>query len=94
MPLTTILAIILECVRLFNNMDTLFLESMVSAEGRNPFHVLHTFLKSTNHNLRYLGLLGMEETDQNLWDEDWCDGTLLADTIVIAANDTTLVFKV
>ncbi|KAI8139301.1 Clathrin/coatomer adaptor, adaptin-like protein [Fennellomyces sp. T-0311] len=86
-------AIILECMRLLNSMDTLFLESMVSAEGRNLFDTLDGFLKSTNHNLKYLGLLGMEETDPNLWNEDWSDGTLLADAIAIAADDDTLAFK-
>ncbi|KAI9488046.1 adaptin N terminal region-domain-containing protein [Zychaea mexicana] len=86
-------AIILECIRLLNSMDTLFLESMISAEDRNPFQILDGFLRSTNHNLKYLGLLGIEETDRNLWCEEWRDGTLLADAVEIAGSDNTLVFK-
>ena len=89
-----VLAIILECMRLLNSMDTLFLESIISAEDRNPFQILDGFLGSTNHNLKYLGLLGMEETDQNLWCEEWRNGLILADAIEIAGDDNTLAFKV
>ncbi|KAI9276705.1 armadillo-type protein [Phascolomyces articulosus] len=86
-------AVILECIRLLNSMDTLFLESMVSTEDRNPFQILDSFIRSTNHNLKYLGLLGMGETDQNLWLEEWRDGSLLVDAIEIAGDDNTLAFK-
>ena len=75
-------------------MDTLFLESIISAEDRNPFQILDGFLGSANHNLKYLGLLGVEETDQNLWCEEWRNGLILADAIEIAGDDNTLAFKV
>ncbi|KAG2226457.1 hypothetical protein INT45_014201 [Circinella minor] len=86
-------AIILECIRLLNSMDTLFLESIISSEDRNPFQILNGFLLSTNHNLKYLGLLGLEKTDKNLWFEEWCNGLILVDAIEIAGDDNTLAFK-
>ena len=75
-------------------MDTLFLESIISSEDRNPFQILNGFLLSTNHNLKYLGLLGLEKTDKNLWFEEWRDGLILVDAIEIAGDDNTLAFKV
>lgn len=75
-------------------MDTLFLESMISTTENDPFSILDRFLSSANHNLKYLGLRGLECVPFSLWHDDWKDGVLLANAVEQGKDDETVVLKV
>ncbi|CEP10222.1 hypothetical protein [Parasitella parasitica] len=83
-------AIILECVKLLAAMDSLLL-STLSVPEENPFQILIPFLTSSNHNLKYLGLLGISFIDETFWKKDWLDGTLLASIIESSHDDYTII---
>lgn len=75
-------------------MDTLFLESMISKTENDPFSILDRFLLSANHNLKYLGLAGLELVPLSLWHDDWKNGNLLANAVEQGQDDETIVLKV
>ncbi|KAG2207837.1 hypothetical protein INT46_007003 [Mucor plumbeus] len=83
-------AIDLECVKLLASMDSLLLGTL-SVPEENPFQVLVPFLNSSNHNLKYLGLLGMSFIDESFWKKNWLDGTLLASIVESSYNDHTII---
>ncbi|KAL0145103.1 armadillo-type protein [Mucor lusitanicus] len=83
-------AIVLECVKLLASMDSLLLGTL-SVPEQNPFQVLVPFLNSSNHNLKYLGLLGMSFIDESFWKKGWLDGTLLASIVESSYDDHTVI---
>ncbi|KAI8647912.1 adaptin N terminal region-domain-containing protein [Parasitella parasitica] len=83
-------AIILECIKLLASIDSLLL-STLSVPEENPFEVLVPYLASSNHNLKYLGLLGISFIDETFWKKDWLDGTLLASIIESSHDDYTII---
>ncbi|CEG73404.1 hypothetical protein RMATCC62417_08795 [Rhizopus microsporus] len=85
-------AIVLECTKLLGMMDPLSITAF-SEEEEGIFDYLDPFLQSRNHNLRYLGLLGLSYLDSSLWKPDWLDGTLLGAIILEAADNDTIIQK-
>ncbi|KAL7327978.1 hypothetical protein PS15p_206325 [Mucor circinelloides] len=83
-------AIVLECVKLLASLDSLLLGTL-SVPEENPFQVLVPFLNSSNHNLKYLGLLGMSFIDESFWKKSWLDGTLLSSIIESSYDDHTII---
>ncbi|CAO3612984.1 unnamed protein product [Mucor fragilis] len=83
-------AIVLECVKLLASLDSLLLGTL-SVPDQNPFQVLVPFLSSSNHNLKYLGLLGMSLIDESFWKKSWLDGTLLASIVESSCDDHTII---
>jgi hypothetical protein len=71
-------------------MDSLLLGTL-SVPEENPFQVLVPFLNSSNHNLKYLGLLGMSFIDESFWKKNWLDGTLLASIVESSYDDHTII---
>jgi hypothetical protein len=84
-----ITAIVLECVKLLADMDPILLSSFSSQEDENPFQVLSWYLNASNHNLKYLGLIGMAYIDQSFWKEDWI--RLLGEAIRTCYEDDTII---
>lgn len=80
----------LECVKLLASLDSLLLGTL-SVPEENPFQVLVPFLNSSNHNLKYLGLLGMSFIDESFWKKSWLDGTLLSSIIESSYDDHTII---
>lgn len=87
------IAIVLECTKLLGMIDPLSITAF-SEEEEGIFDYLNPFLQSRNHNLRYLGLLGLSYLDSSLWKPDWLDGTLLGAIILEAADNDTIIQKV
>ncbi|GAN02987.1 conserved hypothetical protein [Mucor ambiguus] len=83
-------AIVLDCVKLLASLDSLLLGTL-SVPEQNPFQMLVPFLNSANHNLRYLGLLGMSSIDESFWKKSWLDGTLLASIAESSYDDHTII---
>ncbi|KAL9537890.1 hypothetical protein MBANPS3_011374 [Mucor bainieri] len=83
-------AIVLECVKLLASLDSLLLGTL-SVPEQNPFQMLVPFLHSSNHNLKYLGLLGMSFIDESFWKRGWLDGTLLASIVESSYDDHTII---
>lgn len=83
----------MECVKLLADMDPILLSSFSSlgegGEEKNPFEVLSWYLRASNHNLKYLGLVGMAYVDQSFWKDDWIE--LLEDTIRDCYQDDTII---
>jgi hypothetical protein len=71
-------------------MDPILLGSL-STPDENPFQILVGYLHSTNHNLKYLGILGMSFIDESFWKKDWLDGSLLAEIVQSSFDDTTII---
>lgn len=82
----------MECVRLLATIDPILLGS-VSGTDDNPFEILDWYLHCANHNLKYLGILGMSYVDESFWKKEWSDGSLLADIIKSSADDSTIITK-
>ncbi|KAI8889883.1 ARM repeat-containing protein [Backusella circina FSU 941] len=83
----TAFAIILECIKLLSSIDPLLLASL-SPLDENPFDILDPFLHSSNHNLKYLGLVGLTFVDHSLWKPEWLDGSLISEKIIKTEDDT------
>lgn len=73
-------------------MDSLLLGTL-SVPEENPFQVLVPFLNSSNHNLKYLGLLGMSYIDESFWKKNWIDGTLVASIVASSYDDQTIIVQ-
>lgn len=87
---STYVAIMLECIKLLSSIDPVLLGSL-STPDENPFQILVDYLHATNHNLKYLGILGMSFVDESFWKKDWLDGSLLAEIIQSSLDDTTII---
>lgn len=74
---------------MLSSIDPLVLASL-SPLDENPFEILDPFVNSSNHNLKYLGLVGLTFVDHSLWKPEWLDGSLISEKI-IKTNDDTLV---
>ncbi|KAG0178537.1 AP-4 complex subunit epsilon-1 [Apophysomyces sp. BC1021] len=81
-------AIVLQCVQLLGSMD------IQIPTDDNPFRVLDKFLASPNHNMKYLGLLGIGYVDRHMWTDEWPDRSTITDAVVAAGDDDVLVTKV
>ncbi|KAF7728307.1 hypothetical protein EC973_006248 [Apophysomyces ossiformis] len=81
-------AIVLQCVKLLSSMDV-----SVTKEN-NPFRVLDSFLASPNHNMKYLGLVGVGYVDKGLWTDEWPDRSLITEVVSSAGDDDVLIYKV
>lgn len=86
-------AIVLECVKLLAEIDPILISSFAESDRPHPFDVLNGYLNAQNHNLKYLGLVGMACIDTSFWKEEWLDGQLLGDTIEAAFDDDTVIAK-
>jgi hypothetical protein len=71
-------------------MDPILLGSL-STPDENPFQILVGYLHAANHNLKYLGILGMSFVDESFWKKDWLDGSLLAEIIQSSSQDITII---
>lgn len=89
--LCLIIAIVLECIKLLSDIDPILVHSFSESDNENPFEILTTYLNATNHNLKYLGLLGMSYVDVSFWKSEWFDGTLLGKTIGTSYDDDTII---
>ncbi|CAO3650886.1 unnamed protein product [Mucor hiemalis] len=83
-------AIVLECVKLLADIDPILISSFSES---HPFDILSGYLDAQNHNLKYLGLVGMAYVDTSFWKEEWLDGSLLGDTIESSFDDDTVIAK-
>ena len=69
-------------------MDTAFLKSKEATCFRD---ILDPYLTASNHNIKYLGLVGMSYIDTDLWDLSWLDGILLCKIICSSCKDITII---
>lgn len=79
-------------MRLLSTIDPILLGSMSESDD-NPFEILSWYLNCANHNLKYLGLLGMSFVDESFWKKEWLDGSLLGKAIQTSADDSTIITK-
>jgi AP-4 complex subunit epsilon-1 len=66
-------AIIFECIRTLARLHPQVLTTLIHKPSHlNPLSVITRFLKSHNHNLKYLGLIALSEVDPVWWVEgEW-----------------------
>ncbi|CAG8636676.1 3665_t:CDS:10 [Funneliformis mosseae] len=67
-------AIIFECIRALARLHPQVLRALIHKPSHlNPLSIITRFLKSHNHNLKYLGLIALSEVDPIWWAEgEWC----------------------
>ncbi|RUS30871.1 hypothetical protein BC938DRAFT_478831 [Jimgerdemannia flammicorona] len=89
-------AIILECYCTLARLHPAILDPLFANTGddaSHPFAPLHRFLISHNRNLRYLGLLCLEQVPTRHWVEEWRSGGTLAESLVVGGEDGTVTRK-
>ncbi|KAI9279268.1 Clathrin/coatomer adaptor, adaptin-like protein [Sporodiniella umbellata] len=74
-------AIVLGCIKCLGAFPT-----------QDIMNYLDPFLNSANHNLKYLGLLGLSFIESRFWKDEW-GGVQLGKTILDFAEDDTIVYK-
>ncbi|CAI2163693.1 16951_t:CDS:10 [Funneliformis geosporum] len=67
-------AVIFECIRALARLHPQVLRVLIHKPSHlNPLSIITRFLKSNNHNLKYLGLIALSEVDPIWWAEgEWC----------------------
>ena len=83
-------AIVLDCIKLLADIDPILIHSY-SETDKNIFDILSGYLQSKNHNLKYLGLVGISCIDSSFWKEEWLDGTMLGEIIRTSFEDDTII---
>ncbi|CAG8612959.1 8865_t:CDS:10 [Paraglomus brasilianum] len=81
-------AIIFECIRSLSLLHPRVLSSLVNKSGaQNPLSIIARFLKSHNHNLKYLGLIALQQVDPVWWTEGGWWGEEQMNVIVECLED-------
>ncbi|CAG8578175.1 3787_t:CDS:10 [Paraglomus occultum] len=81
-------AIIFECIRSLSLLHPRVLPSLVNKSGtQNPLSIIARFLKSHNHNLKYLGLTALQQVDPVWWTEGGWWGEEQMNVIVDCLED-------
>ncbi|KAL0076961.1 armadillo-type protein [Phycomyces blakesleeanus] len=79
-------AIILSCTRVLGTTER-------NNEIQQLSRVIDRFLEAGNHNMKYLGLLCLEALDKSVWTQEWLNGGVVANNLLVGVEDDTLVFK-
>jgi hypothetical protein len=90
-------AIIFECIRSISLLHPRVLSSLINKpRSQNPLTIIARFLKSHNHNLKYLGLIALQEVDPNWWLEGewWSEELMNVIVECLEEKDETLKKKV